>query len=89
MVSYSREPTVHKETFLPTKWLLALLKVNDLRYLRQRGHGQHLKLGGYDTSRALFPAKKVTFSRIKRAFFVYCKLLGGTYSLCPPIPKSM
>ena len=48
-----------------------------------QGRKKHLKLGGHDTSRALFPQEKGAFFKVKRALLCLLLNLGGTCPQCP------
>ena len=53
-----------------------------------QGRRKHLKLGGHDTSKALFLKKKGHFLT-KRALLCLLQNLGGTCPQCPPVPTAM
>ena len=54
-----------------------------------QGRRKHLKLGGHDTSRALFPQEKGAFSKIKRALLCLLPNLGACAPSAPPVLTSM
>ena len=68
-------------------WLREEEEEEEEEFLWQ-GRGKYLKLGGHDTSRALFPQEKGAFLKIKGHFSVYSKTLGArapsswVYGLC-------
>ena len=55
-----------------------------------QGHRKHLKLGGHDTSRALFSlSERGNFLKMKTALLCILQNLGGHVPPLPPVPMSL